>query len=244
MTDDVPNIPIERLKRATERIVVLSGAGMSAESGLRTFRDNGGLWEQYSIYEVATPEAWARDQAMVLRFYNERRRQLLDVRPNQAHLALARLEKAFAVEVVTQNIDDLHERAGSSSVLHLHGELRKARSSIREDLIYDIDGWEIREGDLCEAGHQLRPHVVWFGEPVPMMFKASEIVRSADLLLVIGSSLSVYPAAGLVQEVSAGTPTVLIDPGAPEVYPAPDLYHLKKPAGEGVVWLTDQLLEA
>ncbi len=217
-----------------ERIVVLSGAGMSAESGLRTFRDNGGLWEEYSIYEVATPEAWQRDPDLVLRFYNERRKQLLEVKPNTAHEALAELEAYFEISIVTQNVDDLHERAGSSEVLHLHGELMKARSTGNEARIYDIEGCELNMGDLCEDGFQLRPHVVWFGEPVPMMPKAEKIVNKADLLLVIGSSLSVYPAAGLVHAGSPGTPVILIDPGSPEVSTGLNFHHIQKPAGQGV----------
>lgn len=244
MKSDSYNIPIKGGGDAKMRIVVLSGAGMSAESGLRTFRDNGGLWEEYSIYEVATPEAWARDQDLVLRFYNERRRQLLEVDPNPAHRALVELEAQYQVNIITQNIDDLHERAGSSEVLHLHGELRKSRSSFREDLIYDIEGGEIRRGDLCEEGHQLRPHVVWFGEAVPMIPVAAEVVASADILLVIGTSLSVYPAAGLVHEVRSGTPVILVDPGEPEGIRIPNLYHIKEKAGAGVPALVRQLMQA
>ena len=161
--------PIKGFNSTIKRIIVLSGAGMSAESGLRTFRDHGGLWEEHSIYEVATPEAWERDLDLVLRFYNERRRQLLDSAPNRAHVMLAELEKHFSLSIITQNIDDLHERAGSSDVIHLHGELRKARSTGIENKIYPIDGWKLNKGDLCDDGFQLRPHVVWFGEAVPMM---------------------------------------------------------------------------
>lgn len=215
---------------------------MSAESGLRTFRDNGGLWEEHSIYEVATPEAWQRDQAMVLRFYNARRKQLLEVSPNLAHKALVELEEKYHVTIITQNIDDLHERAGSSEVIHLHGELRKARSTVNEDRLYDIPGWELKQGDLCDGGYQLRPHVVWFGEPVPMIPRAAEIVSTADLLLVIGSSLSVYPAAGLVHAVAAGIPVILIDPGDPDVDQAAHIHHVRKPAGEGVLELVMLLI--
>lgn len=215
---------------------------MSAESGLRTFRDHGGLWEEHSIYDVATPEAWLRDQALVLRFYNQRRKQLLESNPNSAHLALVELEKKFKLTIITQNIDDLHERAGSTEVMHLHGELRKARSSVREDLLYDIDGWELKQGDLCEEGSQLRPHVVWFGEAVPMIPKAEEIVNSADLVIVIGTSLSVYPAAGLIHAATSGVPVILIDPGNPEMNKASDIYHIRKPAGEGVTQLMDLLM--
>ncbi|AMQ88161.1 SIR2 family NAD-dependent protein deacylase [Marinobacter sp. LQ44] len=198
-----------------EHIVVLTGAGISAESGLSTFRDSGGLWEQYSVYDVATPEAFARNQELVLRFYNERRHQLESVQPNPAHRLLAELESRYRVTVVTQNVDDLHERGGSSNVLHLHGELTKARSSGFPELIYDIGYKEIRPGDVCERGTQLRPHIVWFGEEVPMLDAAAEVVRAADQLLIVGTSLQVYPAAGLVYEVEIDVPITVIDPGEP-----------------------------
>lgn len=198
-----------------EHIVVLTGAGISAESGLSTFRDNGGLWEQHSVYDVATPEAFARSQELVLRFYNERRRQLQSVQPNPAHRLLAELESSYRVTVVTQNVDDLHERGGSTNVLHLHGELTKARSSRFPELIYDIGYKEIHPGDVCERGTQLRPHIVWFGEEVPMLDAAAEVVRTADQLLIVGTSLQVYPAAGLVYEVGIDVPITVIDPGEP-----------------------------
>lgn len=198
-----------------EHIVVLTGAGISAESGLSTFRDSGGLWEQHSVYEVATPEAFARNQELVLRFYNERRHQLELVQPNPAHRLLAELESRYRVTVVTQNVDDLHERGGSTSVLHLHGELTKARSSGFPELIYDIGYKEIHPGDVCERGTQLRPHIVWFGEEVPMLDAAAEVVRTADRLLIVGTSLQVYPAAGLVYEVDIDVPITVIDPGEP-----------------------------
>ncbi|MCE0758864.1 NAD-dependent deacylase [Marinobacter sp. G11] len=198
-----------------EHIVVLTGAGISAESGLSTFRDNGGLWEQHSVYDVATPEAFERNRELVLRFYNERRRQLLSVQPNPAHRLLAELESRFRVTVVTQNVDDLHERGGSSNVLHLHGELTKARSSAYPDLIYDIGYNDINPGDTCDRGAQLRPHIVWFGEEVPMLDAAAEVVRTADQLLIVGTSLQVYPAAGLVYEVDIDVPITVIDPGEP-----------------------------
>ena len=198
-----------------EHIVVLTGAGISAESGLSTFRDNGGLWEQHSVYDVATPEAFERNRELVLRFYNERRRQLLSVQPNPAHRLLAELESRFRVTVVTQNVDDLHERGGSSNVLHLHGELTKARSSAYPDLIYDIGYNDINPGDTCDRGAQLRPHIVWFGEEVPMLDAAAEVVRTADELLIVGTSLQVYPAAGLVYEVDIDVPITVIDPGEP-----------------------------
>ncbi|MFB2703365.1 MULTISPECIES: SIR2 family NAD-dependent protein deacylase [Marinobacter] len=198
-----------------EHIVVLTGAGISAESGLSTFRDSGGLWEQHSVYDVATPEAFARNQELVLRFYNERRHQLESVQPNPAHRLLAELESRYRVTVVTQNVDDLHERGGSTNVLHLHGELTKARSSGFPDLIYDIGYKEIHPGDVCERGTQLRPHIVWFGEEVPMLDAAAEVVRTADRLLIVGTSLQVYPAAGLVYEVDIDVPITVIDPGEP-----------------------------
>lgn len=198
-----------------EHIVVLTGAGISAESGLSTFRDSGGLWEQHSVYDVATPEAFERNRDLVLRFYNERRRQLQSVQPNPAHRLLADLESRYRVTVVTQNVDDLHERGGSSKVLHLHGELTKARSSSYPDLIYDIGYRDINPGDLCDRGAQLRPHIVWFGEEVPMLDAAAEVVRTADRLLIVGTSLQVYPAAGLVYEVDIDVPITVIDPGEP-----------------------------
>jgi NAD-dependent deacetylase len=198
-----------------QHIVVLSGAGISAESGLSTFRDNGGLWEKHSVYDVATPEAFARDPELVLRFYNERRHQLEGVQPNAAHRALAVLEKDYRVTVVTQNVDDLHERAGSTNVLHLHGELTRARSSKRKNLIYDIGYGAINLGDRCELGSQLRPHVVWFGEGVPMIEIAAETVATADHLLIVGTSLQVYPAAGLVALADPTVPVTVVDPGEP-----------------------------
>lgn len=198
-----------------DHIVVLTGAGMSAESGLSTFRDNGGLWEQHSVYDVATPEAFARNQELVLRFYNERRRQLASAQPNEAHRLLAKLEQHYRVTIITQNVDNLHERGGSSDVIHLHGELTKARSSRHPELVYDIGFRDINPGDTCERGAQLRPHIVWFGEQVPMIEAAAEIVPTADHLLIVGTSLQVYPAAGLVDLVDFDVPITVIDPGEP-----------------------------
>lgn len=196
-----------------EKIVVLTGAGMSAESGISTFRDSGGLWEQYDIAQVATPEAWAADPELVLDFYNKRREQLLKVEPNAGHYALVALEQKYEVQIITQNIDDLHERAGSANVLHLHGELRKARSTGRDDLIIDIDGAYLDPGDLCPEGFQLRPHVVWFGEMVPEILNAQRIASTADHFLVVGTSLNVYPANGLLLDVPETAPITLIDLG-------------------------------
>ncbi len=196
-------------------IVVLTGAGISAESGLSTFRDNGGLWEEHSVYDVATPEAFARNPELVLRFYNDRRRQLEGAQPNRAHRLLAQLEAAYRVSIITQNVDDLHERAGSSEVIHLHGELTKARSTRYPEDIYDIGYQPIQLGDTCEHGSQLRPHIVWFGELVPMIEVAADVARTADQLLIVGTSLQVYPAAGLVHEVDFDVPVTVIDPGEP-----------------------------
>ena len=221
-------------------VVVLTGAGISAESGLSTFRDNGGLWEQHSVYDVATPEAFARNQELVLRFYNERRRQLATAQPNRAHRLLAELEQSHRVTIVTQNVDDLHERGGSSRVVHLHGELTKARSSVNPELIYDIGYRDIQLGEQCECGQQLRPHIVWFGEEVPMLQAAADIVRTADELLIVGTSLQVYPAAGLVHEVERDVPITVIDPGeTPGVSRA---RVIRKGAGEGVAeWIANFL---
>jgi len=215
-----------------DHIVVLTGAGMSAESGLSTFRDNGGLWEQYSVYDVAAPEAFERNRELVLRFYNERRRQLENAKPNRGHQLLAELEKDYQVTVITQNVDDLHERGGSSNVIHLHGELTKARSSLDNELIYDIGYRDIQPGDTCDRGSQLRPHVVWFGEEVPMLDAAAEVVKTADQLLIIGTSLQVYPAASLAHEVDMTVPITVIDPDAPTSLVRARV--IRKGAGDGI----------
>jgi NAD-dependent deacetylase len=194
-----------------KRIVALTGAGMSAESGLKTFRDADGLWEGHDVMQVASPEGWRQDPELVLDFYNQRRRQLFDVRPNQGHELLAELEQRYSVEVVTQNVDDLHERAGSSRVLHLHGELLKVRSSRDERLVQD---WttDLVLGDLCELGSQLRPDIVWFGEAVPLLEPAAEITSQADIIIIIGTSMQVYPAASLIHFAQPGIPIYFIDP--------------------------------
>lgn len=210
-----------------KHIVVLTGAGISAESGLSTFRDAGGLWERYSVEEVATPWAWRVDPGKVLKFYNERRRQVRLAEPNAAHYVLADLAKRYRVSVITQNIDDLHERAGSADVLHLHGEIMKARSTVDPNLIYDLGGKDIELGDKCAKGSQLRPHVVWFHEDVPEFEKAAKITADADLLLVVGTSLAVYPAASLVEYVNPDTPVIVI---APELEAVP----------EGITWFKDK----
>lgn len=226
------------------RIVFFSGAGMSAESGISTFRDAGGLWEKHSIEEVATPQAFALDPEKVLSFYNQRRRQLLQCDPNPAHFAMARIARSFNTKVITQNVDDLHERAGSETVIHLHGELRKVRSSGNPQLIYELDGWELKIGDCCEEGHQLRPHVVWFGEEVPMMEVAAAEVASADLMVVVGTSLNVYPAAGLVDAPPAGVPRVIIDPADLGLGSQSDYFQIKASASRGMQILEDYLNES
>ena len=197
-----------------KKIVVLSGAGMSAESGILTFRDMGGVWDRYKIEEVASPLAWANSPNLVMDFYNTRRKQLLSVEPNKAHFALVDLEKNYDVEIITQNVDDLHERAGSTNVLHLHGELRKVRSVDDDSLITELEGWKLKIGDLAEDGAQLRPHIVWFGEDVPLIDYAAERVNKADILIIIGTSLSVYPAAGLMNCTTSLCKKYYIDPKA------------------------------
>ena len=221
-------------------VVVLSGAGISAESGLSTFRDSGGLWEKYSIYEVATPEAWQRNPRLVLDFYNARRHQLPQVQPNPAHYALKKLEEHYTVIVITQNVDDLHERAGSSYILHLHGELTKARSTRNDTLIYHIGYEPIEIGDTCEEGSQLRPHVVWFGEPVPFYPIAEAWARRADIFIVVGTSLQVYPAAGLLEEAYNARQKFLIDPRP--TFPSRDIKVIAAPASEGMAQVLEALI--
>ncbi len=225
-----------------KRIVVLTGAGISDESGVSTFRDNNGLWENHRVEDVATPDAWLRYPDLVMRFYNERRKQLFEVEPNAGHKGLVKLEEKYDVQIVTQNVDDLHERAGSSNVLHLHGELKKVRSTIDPSLIYEVDHWEVNLGDKCEKGSQLRPHIVWFGEAVPMIEPAVEIVSKADFCIVIGTSLLVYPAAGLLNYVSPEVPKYYIDPKAYDVPGIQNLTVIKKKAGEGVPELVEKIL--
>jgi len=215
-----------------KHIVVLTGAGMSAESGIKTFRDADGLWEGHDVMEVATPEGFKRNPELVLNFYNERRQQLKDVEPNQAHRDLATLENHFNVSIITQNVDDLHERAGSSNVVHLHGELRKIRSSGDQN---NIRTWteDIHLGDTCEKGYQLRPHIVWFGEAVPMIDKAIEICQQADILVIIGTSMQVYPAAGLLDFAPSETPIYYIDP-KPAMAKNSKVHIISQSATEGV----------
>ncbi|NJN25288.1 MAG: NAD-dependent deacylase [Cyclobacteriaceae bacterium] len=226
-----------------KKIVILSGAGVSAESGIKTFRDSGGLWEGYDVMDVASPEGWARDKNMVLNFYNERRKNALAAQPNEGHKIIAALEQYFKVTVVTQNVDNLHEKAGSTHVIHLHGELFKSQSTIDPGLIYDIEGWELNEGDTCEKGSQLRPHIVWFGELVPMMTKAVEETISADIFIVIGTSLQVYPAAGLLEYVPSTKPKFIIDPKMPVLPFRPHLTLIEEVGSVGMSKVRDILLE-
>jgi NAD-dependent deacetylase len=226
-----------------KKLVVLTGAGMSSESGIRTFRDSGGLWEEYDVREVATPGAWYKNMELVLRFYNERRRQLSECKPNAGHTGLAALEKYFDVYIITQNIDDLHERAGSTRIIHLHGELTKARSTADASLLYDIGYDDINPGDRCDKGSQLRPHIVWFGEAVPMMEQAAVIASAADIFVVIGSSLNVYPAAGLIGYAPLKASLWLIDPADVIVPAGRETKIIREKATRGVEILTSRLLE-
>lgn len=216
-----------------KKLVVLSGAGMSAESGLKTFRDSDGLWEGYDVTEVATPRGWKKDPRLVLDFYNMRRKNVLDAHPNAGHFGLAELEKDFDVHIITQNIDDLHERAGSTNVMHLHGEIFKMRSELNEELVYEIRG-DINYGDTAEDGSQLRPAIVWFEEPVPMIEHAVPLVCSADIFLVIGTSLAVYPAAGLINYAPLQIAKYIIDRKIPYTSSINNMTAIEKTATEGV----------
>lgn len=215
-----------------QKLVVLTGAGISAESGISTFRDSGGLWEGHDVNQVATPEGFAADPALVLDFYNQRRRQLFQVEPNEAHRLLAHLEKRYEVVIITQNVDDLHERAGSHNIIHLHGELLKSRGVDNPEVTYPCTG-DIHVGDKSPTGAQLRPHIVWFGEEVPMLEKAIAQVYSADILMIIGTSLQVYPAASLIDYVKEGTPIFYIDPN-PSLHSKGDLTVIAQKASTGV----------
>jgi NAD-dependent deacetylase len=206
-----------------KNIVILTGAGISAESGIKTFRDSGGLWEGHDVMEVASPEGWRKNPALVLDFYNMRRKDALAAQPNAAHKALVELSKQFNVHIITQNVDDLHERAGSANVLHLHGKLFESRSTLNPRDIYPVDGWELNIGDKCPRGSQLRPNIVWFGEAVPMMEIAATIVMKADIFMVIGTSLQVYPAASLIDYVSEETDIIVIDPQVPNMKKHPKI---------------------
>ena len=226
-----------------EKIVILSGAGISAESGLRTFRDSDGLWENHRIEDVATPEAWFKDPELVLKFYNDRRKQVNEAKPNDAHFSLAKLESHYEVNIITQNIDDLHERAGSSNVHHLHGEINKARSTSDPSLVYKLDHWEMKMGDTCDSGSQLRPHIVWFGEPVPMIDQVIHFFEIADKIIVIGTSLGVYPAAGLINYASPGIEKYYIDPMGVSNMGRDDFTVIAKKAVDGLSELVKLLNE-
>lgn len=223
-----------------KKVVVLTGAGISAESGIKTFRDAGGLWEGHDVMSVASPQGWNKNRALVLDFYNQRRAQLQEVVPNAAHYALAELEKSYDVHIITQNVDDLHERGGSTNILHLHGELKKVRSTVDPKLVYEREG-AIVEGDRCEKGSQLRPHIVWFGEAVPLIEEAAEIAQEADILIIIGTSMQVYPAAGLVNVVGHEADKYFIDP-RPAAVDVPNLRVIEDNASTGVPSLVKQLL--
>lgn len=225
-----------------KKLVVLTGAGISAESGLKTFRDADGLWEGHKIEDVATPGAWARNRALVLEFYNQRRKQALEAKPNAAHYALVELEKKYDVTIITQNVDNLHEQAGSTKIVHLHGELFKSRSTLDEHLVYDVEGWELKEGDKCARGSQLRPHIVWFGEMVPKMDEATQIASQADIFLVVGTSLVVYPAAGLVDYAPQHALIYVVDPHIPQVTPRPTLKLIEEKATTGMQKVLEELL--
>lgn len=224
-----------------KHIVVLTGAGISAESGLKTFRDADGLWEGHDVMEVASPAGWNQNPELVLEFYNQRRKQALSAKPNKAHKLLANLEQEHEVSIITQNVDHLHEEAGSMHVLHLHGKLFESRSTKDESLIYTMKNWQLNWGDRCELGSQLRPNIVWFGEPVPAMEQAIEITKRADIFLVVGTSLQVYPAAGLLEYSSNNCPIYLIDPNEPEYKSLREIYLIKEKATSGMSKFIDMI---
>jgi NAD-dependent deacetylase len=226
-----------------KKLVVLTGAGISAESGIATFRDAGGLWEGYRVEDVATPEAWHRNPELVLDFYNQRRKKALDVTPNRGHEILAELEQYFNVTIITQNVDNLHERAGSTNVIHLHGSLFESRSAKNPKLVYPIKGWELNMGDVCELGSQLRPNIVWFGEAVPLMEVAAELASAADLFLVVGTSMVVYPAASLIDYVRDSVKKYVIDPKKPEILHVPNLEFITEKASVGMEKIKQLLLQ-
>jgi NAD-dependent deacetylase len=226
-----------------KKLVVLSGAGISAESGIPTFRDADGLWEGYDVMEVATPEGWNKNPGLVLEFYNQRRKRALEVQPNRGHEILAELEKYFQVTVITQNVDNLHERAGSSRVIHLHGSLFESRSCADESLIYPVKGWELNLGERCEKGSQLRPNIVWFGEMVPLMEVAAQHAAQADIFLVVGTSMVVYPAASLIHYVPMETMKYVVDPKLPDIGQLPFLKMIQEKASTGMDKVKKELLE-
>ncbi len=220
---------------------MLSGAGMSAESGIMTFRDMGGLWQQYDIHEVASPDAWNANPQLVHQFYNQRRKQLMECAPNAGHITIAEFENDYNVTIITQNVDNLHERAGSSNVLHLHGELMKARSTGNSNYVVTLDHWELKQGDLCPIGFQLRPHIVWFGESVPLYDTACKLMADADIVVVVGTSLTVYPAAGLLNYIPAGIPVYLIDPVCPQGIDTSVITYIQAKASDGLAQLKSVL---
>lgn len=225
-----------------KKLVVLTGAGISAESGIPTFRDAGGLWEGYRVEDVATPEAWQRNPGLVLDFYNQRRKRALEAEPNTGHKVLAELEAYFDVIIVTQNVDNLHERAGSTHVIHLHGSLFEARSTADERLVYPIEGWQLNLGDRCEKGSQLRPNIVWFGELVPRMEEAITYASQADIFLIVGTSMVVYPAAGLIHYVDRNVTKFLVDPKIPDVAGISNLTCIAEKASTGLLQLKEKLI--
>jgi len=226
-----------------KKLIVLSGAGISAESGIPTFRDADGLWEGYNVMEVATPEGWQKNPALVLDFYNQRRKRALEVTPNRGHEILAELQDSFDMTVVTQNVDDLHERAGSKNVIHLHGSLFESRSTKDENLVYPIKGWELKMGDVCEKGSQLRPNIIWFGEMVPMIEVAATLASRADIFLVVGTSMLVYPAAGLINYVGYDVPKYVVDPKLPDIGHIPSLTMYAEKASSGMEKVRKALME-
>lgn len=225
-----------------KKVVALTGAGISAESGIPTFRDAGGLWEGYDVTKVASPEGWSKNPEMVLDFYNQRRKKALEVLPNPGHKFLVDLEEYFDMVVVTQNVDDLHEKAGSTKVIHLHGNLFQSRSTLDPNLVYEIQGWELNIGDKCEKGSQLRPNIVWFGEMVPSMDLAIQETLSADIFIVVGTSLVVYPAAGLLEYVGDSVPKFIIDPDLPEIPNKPNLNLINEKGSVGMKLVYEKLV--
>lgn len=225
-----------------KKLVVLSGAGISAESGIPTFRDAGGLWESYDVMDVATPEGWNKNPSLVLEFYNQRRKKALEVKPNRGHEILAELEQYFDVTVITQNVDNLHERGGSTNVIHLHGSLFESRSTVDEHLIYPIKGWQLNPGDLCEKGSQLRPNIVWFGEMVPLIEVAAQHASAADVFLVVGTSMAVYPAAGLINKAPYDALKYVVDPNLQAMAHYPGIKMIAEKASTGMEKVKNELL--
>jgi NAD-dependent protein deacetylase/lipoamidase len=225
-----------------KKLVVLTGAGISAESGLKTFRDSNGLWEGHDVMEVASPIGWNNNPELVLDFYNQRRKQALKAKPNMGHQVLKELEANFDVSIITQNVDNLHEKADSENVVHLHGQLFQSRSTANPNLIYEMDDWKLDLGDKCELGSQLRPNIVWFGEAVPMMDVAIEITKTADILLIVGTSMQVYPAAGLIDFAPTDIPKYIVDPNKPTTRNQPNLFFIEEKATTGMQKIKDELL--